>query len=111
MSGLIKTPGLVEELHNFAIIKKKPFLGICVGMQMLANESEENGTHKGLGWIDGNIKAIPSKNLKMPHMGWNVVSPKKPTKNGPIQKSNRSRPSNVPPGTRYFLSKLSNAIS
>ena len=76
MSGLIKTPGLVDELYNFAIIKQKPFLGICVGMQMLANESEENGIHKGLGWIDGYIKALPSENLKMPHMGWNVVSPK-----------------------------------
>ena len=70
-----KTKGLIDELHNFAIIKQKPFLGICVGMQMLANESEENGTHKGLGWIEGYIKKLPTKNLKMPHMGWNLVSP------------------------------------
>jgi imidazole glycerol phosphate synthase, glutamine amidotransferase subunit len=77
MSGLKKSPGLIDELYDFAIIKQKPFLGICVGMQMLADESEENGLHKGLGWIEGNIKALPSENLKMPHMGWNIVKPKK----------------------------------
>ena len=57
--------------------KKIPFLGICVGMQMLANNSEENGFHDGLGWINGNIKEIPKNNLKMPHMGWNIVKPTK----------------------------------
>ena len=75
MSGLKNTPGLVEELYDFAIIKQKPFLGICVGMQMLAIDSEENGLHQGLGWIKGNIKILPDNKLKMPHMGWNIVSP------------------------------------
>ena len=75
MSGLKNTPGLVEELYNFAIIKQKPFLGICVGMQMLAIDSEENGLHQGLGWIKGNIKILPDNKLKMPHMGWNIVNP------------------------------------
>ena len=42
---------------------------------MLANESEEKGQHKGLGWIEGRIKSIPNKNLKLPHMGWNTVKP------------------------------------
>ena len=83
MSGVKKKKGLVEELYDFAIIKKKPFLGICVGMQMLA--SEEKGNHKGLGWIEGHIKALPSKKLKMPHMGWNIVSPVK--KNNLIEDS------------------------
>ena len=80
MSGLKKTPGLIDELQEFALVKKKPFLGICVGMQMLANDSEENGFHKGLGWIDGHIKALPAKNLKLPHMGWNLVNPKNKNK-------------------------------
>ena len=86
MNGIKKTPGLIEELYNFAIVKKKPFLGICVGMQMLALDSEENGIHKGLGWIEGNIKQLPNKNLKMPHMGWNTVKPIK--KNDLIAVSN-----------------------
>ena len=75
MSGLKNTPGLVEELYDFAIIKQKPFLGICVGMQMLAIDSEENGLHQGLGWIKGSIKILPDNKLKMPHMGWNIVKP------------------------------------
>ncbi len=77
MNGIKNTPGLIEELHNFAILKKKPFLGICVGMQMLATNSEENGIHKGLNWIEGHIKTLPRKNLKLPHMGWNEVRLKK----------------------------------
>ncbi len=76
MAGLKSTPGLIDELYEFTINKKRPFLGICVGMQMLANDSEENGLHKGLGWINGHIKALPKSNLKMPHMGWNIVRPK-----------------------------------
>ena len=75
MNGLKKTDGLIDELSEFALIKKKPFLGICVGMQMLAEMSEENGAHKGLGWIDGQIKLLPGDNLKLPHMGWNLVIP------------------------------------
>ena len=58
------------------IINKKPFLGICIGMQLLATKSHENGIHDGLGWIDGEIKKIPQKGLKLPHMGWNEVSVK-----------------------------------
>ena len=75
MNGLKKTDGLIDELRDFALIKKKPFLGICVGMQMLAEIGEENGTHDGLGWIDGRIRKLPEDSLKLPHMGWNVVIP------------------------------------
>ena len=75
MNGLKKTDGLIEELSEFALIKKKPFLGICVGMQMLAKKSEEKGDHEGLGWIDGQIKLLPGDNLKLPHMGWNLAIP------------------------------------
>ncbi len=75
MNGLKKTDGLIDELSEFALIKKKPFLGICVGMQMLAKKSQENGDHEGLGWIDGQIKLLPGDNLKLPHMGWNLVIP------------------------------------
>ena len=73
INGLKKIPGMIDELNSFVIIKKKPFFGICVGMQLLANNSLENGNHKGLGLIDGTIEKLPSENLKMPHMGWNSI--------------------------------------
>ena len=76
MNGLKKTQGLIDELNEFVLINKRPFLGICVGMQMLAQTSEENGIHEGLGWIDGIIKQLPGDKLKLPHMGWNEVIPK-----------------------------------
>ena len=88
MNGLKKTDGLIDELSEFALIKKKPFLGICVGMQMLANISEENGVHEGLGWIDGQIKLLPGDNLKLPHMGWNLVIPTNSKQNNLISTKN-----------------------
>ena len=80
MSGLKKVSGMVDSLEKFALKNKNPFLGICVGMQLLAIDSEENGNHPGLGWIKGHIKKMPTKKLKMPHMGWNEVRPKLKTK-------------------------------
>ena len=73
INGLKEIPGMIDELNNFVVVKKKPFFGICVGMQLLANNSLENGDHKGLGWIDGTIEKLPNENLKMPHMGWNSI--------------------------------------
>jgi len=73
INGLKSIPGMLEELNNYTLKQKKPFFGICVGMQLLANNSEENGNHAGLGWIEGTIRKLPSKNLKMPHMGWNSI--------------------------------------
>ena len=65
----------LKELEEEVLIKKKPFLGICVGMQLLADESEEFGKQKGLGWIKGSVKKIKSN--KLPHIGWNNVVIKK----------------------------------
>ena len=65
---------LIDELNRQVIVKQKPFLGICLGMQLLANESSEKGLHKGLGWIPGQV--IPfdiDQSLRVPHMGWNEV--------------------------------------
>ena len=73
MDGLLNIPGMVNQLSKSVIQNKTPFLGICVGMQLLANISYENGQHKGLGWIDGQIRKLPTNNLKLPHMGWNDV--------------------------------------
>ena len=73
MDGIKKIPGMLEQLNEFVVIEKKPFFGICVGMQLLAETSEENGLHQGFGWIKGSIKKLPSKKIKMPHMGWNKI--------------------------------------
>ena len=73
IKGLEGIPGMIDELYNSVVLQKKPFFGICVGMQLLANNSLENGNHNGLGWIDGTIEHLPSENLKMPHMGWNSI--------------------------------------
>ncbi len=73
MQGLKNIPGMIESLNKNVIDKKKSFLGICVGMQLLANISYENGEHNGLGWIEGKIKKIPASGIKLPHMGWNNV--------------------------------------
>ena len=61
----------IKALENEVIKKKKPFLGICVGMQLLADESDEFGKHKGLGWIGGKVRKLRSKIL--PHIGWNDI--------------------------------------
>ena len=80
MDGLKNIKGMVDALSQNVLIQKKPFLGICVGMQLLATKSYENGVHQGLGWIDGEIIKIPQTNLKLPHMGWNEVLIKKENK-------------------------------
>ena len=73
MNGLKNIPGMIEVLEKNVLKKNKPFLGICVGMQLLAEHSYENGNHRGLGWIKGKIKKLKANNLKLPHMGWNNV--------------------------------------
>lgn len=74
LSGLKAAPGVLEALEKAVTQDKKPFLGVCVGMQMLAEESHEKGIHKGLGWIKGSVVAIDAKeHLKVPHMGWNEL--------------------------------------
>jgi len=73
LEGLKETSGMISALKKNVLENKKPFLGICVGMQLLAQTGYENGTHLGLGWIKGEIKKIKSEKLKLPHMGWNNV--------------------------------------
>jgi glutamine amidotransferase len=65
---------LHEILGEEVLVSKKPILGICVGMQMLAEGSEENGWHEGLGWIPGRVKklSLPAS-LSVPQVGWNNV--------------------------------------
>lgn len=62
----------ISELHKLVVDHKTPILGVCVGMQMLANKSEE-GNLKGLGWIDSEIIKPKTDNIILPHMGWNKI--------------------------------------
>lgn len=69
---------LVKTLNQEILKNKKPFLGICLGMQLLANKSYEFETTKGLEWIDADILPLPKKNnIKIPHVGWNDIKTKK----------------------------------
>lgn len=71
--GLQAVQGMRDALEYAIREKKRPFLGICVGMQLLAERGLEHGAHQGLGWIGGEVRALAPANpeLKIPHMGWN----------------------------------------
>ncbi|TWI29454.1 imidazole glycerol phosphate synthase subunit HisH [Paracoccus sulfuroxidans] len=70
-AALDAVPGMVEALRETVLQRGTPFLGICVGMQMLADLGHEYHDTEGLGWIGGEIDAIEAPGLKVPHMGWN----------------------------------------
>ena len=73
--GLEDVPGMIEALEEAVQGRGKPFLGICVGLQLMAERGLEHGVTPGLGWIKGEVRAIaPSDpDLKVPHMGWNTL--------------------------------------
>ena len=73
--GLAAIPGMIEALEESVRQRGKPFLGICVGLQLMAERGLEHGVTPGLGWIEGEVRAIePSDpSLKIPHMGWNTL--------------------------------------
>jgi len=75
MRGLADLPGMLEALAEEVMRKAKPFLGICVGMQLMAVRSLEHGVHKGLGWIAGEVVPLAPSDpaLRIPHMGWNEL--------------------------------------
>ena len=75
MSALSEIDGMVAAMEIRALKGGVPFLGICVGMQLLADAGVEHGTTQGLGWIGGTVRFIePQPNIKVPHMGWNDVT-------------------------------------
>lgn len=70
---------LVEPLTDAVMRRKTPFLGICLGMQLLAEDSSEQGMHKGLGWIKGRVREIPAApGIRVPHVGWNTTQTRQP---------------------------------
>ena len=73
--GLADVAGLEDALIEAVERRGRPFLGICVGMQLMAREGREHGTTPGFGWIPGIVEAIrpADPDLKVPHMGWNTL--------------------------------------
>jgi len=81
--GLCGLPGMTAALEETVIAAARPFLGICVGMQLMATRGLEHGVHEGFGWIPGDVVALdpapqaaaggPARPLKVPHMGWNAL--------------------------------------
>ena len=80
MAHLQAAPGMVERLEKRVRRDGVPFLGICVGMQLLATQGTEYGVTKGLGWLPGSVDRIRPTDpaLKVPHMGWNTLDDHRP---------------------------------
>ncbi len=92
MGALSAIPGMIDALNAATGAGAKPFLGICVGMQLMAEAGEEHGITPGLGWVQGRVRLMASRDpaIKIPHMGWNDVTPVMPH---PL----------IEPGEAYFL--------
>jgi glutamine amidotransferase len=92
MGALSAIPGMVDALNRRVRAEGYPFLGVCVGMQLMADAGEEFGTHPGLGWIPGTVAKLEPTDpeARVPHMGWNDVTLTKPH---PL----------IVPGEAYFL--------
>lgn len=93
--GLRALPGMVEAMTERVHVGGAPFLGICVGMQLLATQGLEFGVHPGLGWVPGEVRLIEPTDpaIKVPHMGWNDVALLPHAKDHPV----------IAEGEAYFL--------
>ncbi len=91
-AALRAVPGMIEALEQRVRIEGAPFLGICVGMQLMAETGEEHGVHQGLGWMQGTVALLEPADpaAKVPHMGWNDVTAPLPH-------------ALIEPGEAYFL--------
>ena len=79
-AGLDAVPGMVEAIQETAIEKGRPFLGICVGMQLMSSRGLEKTITRGFGWIEGDVKVLEPADptLKIPQIGWNTLDLKRP---------------------------------
>lgn len=87
----LKTQGWVSELEEVVRVRGKPFLGLCLGLQLLATRGTEHGEHEGLGWLPGVVERIvpADPRLRVPHIGWNNV---RVTKRGGLYAGSRESP-------------------
>ncbi|GIW07983.1 MAG: imidazole glycerol phosphate synthase subunit HisH [Dehalococcoidia bacterium] len=72
----LEAAGLREVLQEVVLERGTPFLGICLGMQVLATTGEEFGVHRGLGWVPGVVRRFQGTDLRVPHVGWNEIEPR-----------------------------------
>jgi glutamine amidotransferase len=72
---LLRERGLIDVLRRLVLDQRRPILGVCLGAELMARDSEEFGRHEGLGWIDASVKRITpgDTSLRVPHVGWNAV--------------------------------------
>ena len=91
-AALRAVPGMIEAMERRVRREGAPFLGVCVGMQLMADTGEEMGAHTGLGWMPGRVRRLEpgDASAKVPHMGWNDVIPTVPH-------------ALIEPGEAYFL--------
>ena len=76
----LRAAGFVDALRDWALVRKRPLIGVCLGMQMLADRSTEGGECEGLGLIPGTVERFaPAPGLRIPHMGWNRVERTRPS--------------------------------
>jgi len=110
VEALSSIGGLVDTLNEFAVINKKPLLGICVGLQMFADVGYEEIETKGLGWISGKVSKIDNQNgkFKLPHIGWNELNIVKKSK---IFKDIKDKPHMYFVHSYEFIPKDKNVIS
>jgi glutamine amidotransferase len=80
LAGLMAVPGMLEAIDEVAVKAARPFLGICVGMQLMSERGLEKTVSKGFGWIAGDVKEIEpaDPSLKIPQIGWNTISLTRP---------------------------------
>lgn len=97
IDALEAVPGLVAAMRERVLVGGAPFLGICVGMQLLADRGVEHGVTPGLGWIGGEVRLIEPTDpaIKVPHMGWNDVAP--------AHHAGAPAAGLIEPGEAYFL--------
>lgn len=97
IDALEAVPGLVAAMEERVLVGAAPFLGICVGMQLLADRGVEHGVTPGLGWIGGEVRLIEPTDpaIKVPHMGWNDVAP--------AHHAGAPAAGLIEPGEAYFL--------
>ena len=93
----LRATGLVAAMEEEVLHKGKPFLGVCVGMQLLARESVEHGRHTGLGWIEADVLPIDlgGPEIRVPHTGWNALEVVGDKDDGPLGR--------VRPGEAFYF--------